>query len=87
MQAWSATLTSAAAIGLYVYAFGRVVCNPLVIELRDTKEHVFRYDLDSGTFWDRADVRMLKRTDQSPLSSQRHTTIRRIKIEHTELDD
>lgn len=76
-----------ASVAFYIYGYGRVVRNPLRIQLRDTKQYEYRYDLKSGTFWDSVDVQQFRRSDHSLMSEEHHSTFRRIAIDHQELDE
>ncbi len=73
------------AVCLYLYGCSRLLSNPLQIRLQDTKEYVFGHELKSGFFWDSAEVRKLRRSDLSLVSSERYySAMRSIEIKHAE---
>ena len=77
-----------AAVCVYLYGCSRILSNPLKIHLQDTKDHILGYRLDSGLFWDYAEIRKLRRSDLSLVSSEQHySALRSIAIEHEEFKD
>lgn len=73
-------------VAFVFYGFARFVANPVVVELKDTKETQFSFQLQEGILWDRAIIHQHKINDPKFISSREITTVRPLEIEHKTLN-